>query len=48
MDLGARISMWDAEAATYDKPADHGLADPDVREAWRRLLPRRSRRRRHR
>ena len=30
--------MWDAEAATYDEPADHGLADPDVREAWRRLL----------
>lgn len=38
MDLGARISMWDAEAATYDEAADHGLADPDVREAWRRLL----------
>ncbi len=38
MDLGARIATWDAEAATYDEPADHGLADPDVREAWRRLL----------
>ena len=30
--------MWDAEAVTYDEPADHGLADRGVRDAWRRLL----------
>jgi SAM-dependent methyltransferase len=30
--------VWDAEAETYDEPADHGLADPDVRAAWRTLL----------
>lgn len=29
---------WDAEAATYDEAADHGLRAPRVREAWRRLL----------
>ena len=38
MDLGERIAGWDAEAAAYDEPADHGLADPAVRAAWRRLL----------
>ena len=38
MDLGARIAMWDDEAASYDEPADHGLADPSVRSAWRALL----------
>jgi ubiquinone/menaquinone biosynthesis C-methylase UbiE len=32
------ISMWDAEAATFDEPADHGLLDPAVRAAWRDLL----------
>ncbi|GAA3599301.1 class I SAM-dependent methyltransferase [Agrococcus terreus] len=30
--------VWDAEAERYDEPADHGLRDPDVREAWRSLL----------
>lgn len=25
---------WDAEAATFDADADHGLADPTVRAAW--------------
>jgi SAM-dependent methyltransferase len=29
---------WDAEAATFDDEPDHGLRDPAVREAWRRLL----------
>jgi SAM-dependent methyltransferase len=29
---------WDAEAASYDEPADHGLRDRDVRAAWRELL----------
>jgi SAM-dependent methyltransferase len=38
MDLGDRIAGWDAEAASYDEPADHGLTDPAVRETWRRLL----------
>ncbi|GGL23437.1 hypothetical protein [Phycicoccus endophyticus] len=31
-------ALWDAEAATFDEAADHGLADPTVREAWRELL----------
>ena len=30
--------LWDAEAATFDDEPDHGLRDPEVREAWRRLL----------
>lgn len=38
MDLGERIAAWDAEAGTYDGPADHGLTDPAVRSAWRDLL----------
>ena len=38
MDLGARISVWEDEATAYDEAADHGLADPSVREAWRLLL----------
>jgi RimJ/RimL family protein N-acetyltransferase/protein-L-isoaspartate O-methyltransferase len=29
---------WDAEAASFDEPADHGLRDPAVRAAWRDLL----------
>ena len=29
---------WDSQAATFDDDADHGLRDPRVREAWRRLL----------
>ena len=32
------VAAWDAEARDYDAPADHGLRDPAVREAWRRLL----------
>lgn len=32
------IAAWDAEAASFDEAADHGLIDPAVREAWRRLL----------
>ena len=32
------IELWDAEAATFDEAADHGLRDPDVRRAWRDLL----------
>jgi ubiquinone/menaquinone biosynthesis C-methylase UbiE len=30
--------LWDREARTFDEAADHGLADPDCREAWRSLL----------
>jgi ubiquinone/menaquinone biosynthesis C-methylase UbiE len=29
---------WDDLAATFDEAADHGLRDPVVREAWRRLI----------
>ncbi len=31
-------AIWDAEAATFDDEPDHGLLDPTVRTAWRRLL----------
>ncbi|MCW2779465.1 MAG: 27-O-demethylrifamycin methyltransferase [Frankiales bacterium] len=29
---------WDAEAATFDDAPDHGLHDPEVRDAWAALL----------
>ncbi|MBO0828800.1 MAG: methyltransferase domain-containing protein, partial [Streptosporangiales bacterium] len=29
---------WDAYAARFDDQPDHGLRDPAVRAAWRRLL----------
>jgi SAM-dependent methyltransferase len=32
------IARWDAEAEAFDEPADHGLRDPGVRQAWRELL----------
>jgi SAM-dependent methyltransferase len=32
------IALWDAEAASFDEAADHGLRDPTVRDAWRELL----------
>ena len=32
------IAVWDAEADSFDEPADHGLRDPAVRRAWRELL----------
>jgi len=31
-------SLWDAEAEAFDDAADHGLRDPDVRQAWADLL----------
>ena len=31
-------AVWDAEAATFDQEADHGLTDPATREAWWQLL----------
>lgn len=30
--------LWDLEAASFDDEADHGLADPATRAAWRDLL----------
>ena len=32
------IETWDTEAETFDQEADHGLADPECRAAWRELL----------
>ncbi|OAE00951.1 class I SAM-dependent methyltransferase [Arthrobacter sp. OY3WO11] len=34
----AMRSYWDNQAANFDVEADHGLADPAVRRAWRELL----------
>jgi ubiquinone/menaquinone biosynthesis C-methylase UbiE len=34
----ATASGWDREASSFDDEADHGLRDPDVRQAWRDLL----------
>jgi ubiquinone/menaquinone biosynthesis C-methylase UbiE len=31
-------AYWDGQAAAFDDDADHGLRDPRVRDAWRRLL----------
>ena len=31
-------ALWDGQAATFDKEADHGLRDPTVRAAWAALL----------
>ncbi len=36
--MGDGHGSWDAHAATFDDEADHGLRDPVVRDAWRRLL----------
>ncbi|WP_426242397.1 class I SAM-dependent methyltransferase [Nocardioides sp. LHG3406-4] len=32
------IGRWDAEAARFDEAPDHGLLDPQTRDAWRELL----------
>ena len=32
------VAFWDSQAADFDGEPDHGLRDPSVREAWRRLL----------
>jgi RimJ/RimL family protein N-acetyltransferase len=34
----AAVLLWNDEAQTFDEAADHGLRDPEVREAWRDLL----------
>jgi ubiquinone/menaquinone biosynthesis C-methylase UbiE len=31
-------AYWDSQAAIFDDQPDHGLRDPRVRDAWRRLL----------
>jgi SAM-dependent methyltransferase len=31
-------AFWDAQAASFDDAPDHGLGDPDVRDAWTALL----------
>ncbi|MCA9873577.1 MAG: methyltransferase domain-containing protein, partial [Anaerolineales bacterium] len=31
-------AYWDHQAATFDNEPDHGLRDPEVREAWTQLL----------
>jgi ubiquinone/menaquinone biosynthesis C-methylase UbiE len=31
-------AYWDSQADVFDEEADHGLRDPRVRDAWRRLL----------
>lgn len=31
-------AYWDSQAATFDDQPDHGLRDPRVSAAWRRLL----------
>lgn len=36
--LDQQAALWDAEAERFDEEADHGLADPEVRAAWRKLL----------
>lgn len=33
-------ALWDKSAATFDRAADHGLVNPDVRSAWLALLRR--------
>lgn len=37
-DLQETRDLWDAEAASFDEAADHGLRDDTVRAAWRELL----------
>ncbi len=34
------MNEWDDAAATFDRSADHGLLDPEVRSAWAALLTR--------
>jgi ubiquinone/menaquinone biosynthesis C-methylase UbiE len=37
-ELAESRQLWNAEASSFDKEADHGLHDPHVRAAWTRLL----------
>jgi 2-polyprenyl-3-methyl-5-hydroxy-6-metoxy-1,4-benzoquinol methylase len=36
--LNEARDIWNAEAASFDNEPDHGLRDPVVRAAWRKLL----------
>ena len=36
--MTSEAAYWDNQAGTFDDSADHGLRDPRVRDAWRRLL----------
>ena len=32
------VDLWNCEAPSFDEAPDHGLLDPDVRDAWAALL----------
>ena len=34
----AARALWDAEAGAFDEDPDHGLRDPQVRQAWANLM----------
>jgi ubiquinone/menaquinone biosynthesis C-methylase UbiE len=36
--MTGEAGYWDTQADTFDHQPDHGLLDPQVRQAWRRLL----------
>jgi ubiquinone/menaquinone biosynthesis C-methylase UbiE len=36
--MTGEAGYWDSQADTFDRQPDHGLLDPQVRQAWRRLL----------
>ncbi len=36
--MTGEAGYWDSQADTFDHQPDHGLLDPQVRQAWRRLL----------
>ena len=36
--MTGETEYWDSQADTFDHQPDHGLLDPRVRQAWRRLL----------
>jgi ubiquinone/menaquinone biosynthesis C-methylase UbiE len=36
--MTGEAGYWDSQADTFDHEPDHGLLDPQVRQAWRRLL----------
>lgn len=36
--MTAGTAYWDSQAQTFDDQPDHGLRDPHVRDAWKKLL----------
>lgn len=36
--LSQARQVWDEEAASFDEQPDHGMAQPDTKEAWQELL----------